>query len=258
MAITAVEYTIFKELKSSGLLPARPTLLELGEANWYGDIQLNQLSDDICNILDDHAVQIKLLEELIATVRAQQPDMPWQIAKIFYRIFLNYRDTVAIDFGGTEQALKLDLNQPVSLGRKFDVVFNGGTGEHVFNVWQFFKTVHDHTAENGLMIHGAPFTGWIDHGFFNFNPTLYWDLAAANQYKIHLFAYTELEPVKFIKIQQREQIIEMVRSGQIGLNSNLYVIFGKPSGQRAFMTPQQGYYANTVSECVKDAWLALR
>ncbi|MSN25196.1 MAG: hypothetical protein GJV46_04930 [Geobacter sp.] len=258
MAITAVEYAIFSELKKSRLLPPHPTFLELGEANWYGDVPYERLSDDICQLLDDNEEQIELLQELIDAVRNQLPGMLWDVAKIFYRIFLNYRETVAIDFGGTEKALKLDLNQPISLGREFDVVYNGGTAEHVFNVWQFFKTVHDHTTGGGLMIHGAPFTGWLDHGFFNFNPTFYWDLAAANGYIVQQFLYTEVTPLKLVQILRREQLAEMAKAGLVGTNSNIYVVFKKPDENRPFITPQQGYYANTVSEQVKESWKSLR
>lgn len=258
MAITAVEYALFSELKKSRLLPLNPSFLEVGEANWYGDVPLERLTDDICQNVSDLNRQIQLLEELIDVVRSQQSDMLWDIAKVFYRVFLGYRETVAIDFGGTEKALKLDLNQPISLGREFDVVFNGGTSEHVFNVWQFFKTVHDHTRSGGLMIHGAPFTGWFDHGFFNFNPTFYWDLAAANGYDVVLFLYTELTPLKMVQILKREQLAEMVKNGQIGPSSNLYVVFRKSHDNRAFATPQQGYYADTVSDQVREAWMSMR
>jgi len=128
----------------------------------------------------------------------------------------------------------------------------------VFNVGQFFKTVHDHTACGGLMIHGSPFTGWLDHGFFNFNPTLYWDLAAANGYIVHHFLYTELAPLKIISLLHREQLAELAKDGRIGASSHIYVVFGKPSPPQPFVTPQQGYYANTVSEQVRENWKSLR
>ena len=258
MAITAVEYTLFSELRKSGLIPQNPSFLEFGEANWYGDVPYEKLCEDICQLLDDTEEQIILLEELIRVMREQLPTMLWDVAKIFYRIFLNYRETVAIDFGGTESALKLDLNQPISLGREFDVVYNGGTAEHVFNVWQFFKTVHDHTTCGGLMIHGAPFIGWLDHGFFNFNPTFFWDLAAANNYTVLLFMYTEVAPLKLVQIQRREQLAEMAKEGEIGANANIYVVFGKSQLNQPFITPIQGYYTDMVSEQIKNNWKTLR
>jgi hypothetical protein len=258
VAITAVEHTIFYELKKSRLLPPHPSFLEIGEANWYGDVPYEKLSDDICLISDNPELQIELLQKLIDVVRGQQPDMLWDVAKIFYRTFLDYSETVTIDFGGTEKALKLDLNQPIFLGREFDIVYNGGTAEHVFNVWQLFKTVHDHTISGGMMIHGAPFTGWLDHGFYNFNPTFFWDLAAANGYVVQLFLYTETTPLKIIRVLQREQLADMSKTGQIGSNSHIYVVFEKPHENRPFITPQQGYYVNMVSERVKKSWDSLR
>ena len=42
------------------------------------------------------------------------------------------------------------------------------------------------------MLHGMPFSGWYDHGFYNFQPTFYLDLAIANNYgNLGLF-YVEL------------------------------------------------------------------
>ncbi|MDD2898663.1 MAG: hypothetical protein PHI31_08095 [Desulfuromonadaceae bacterium] len=258
MAISAVEYAIFSELKKSGILPHKPSFLEIGEANWYGDVTYDRLSNDICQLIDNSEEQITLLQALIDVVRAQQPDFLWDVAKIFYRVFLDYREIMAIDLGGTEKALRFDLNQPVNFGRQFDVVYNGGTAEHVFNVWQFFKNAHDLTVSGGFMIHGGPFTGWFDHGFFNFNPTLYWDLAAANGYVIHRFFYTEITPLKIIPISKREQLADIAQNGLIGTNSHIYVVFEKPDGSGEFATPQQGYYANMVSEQTKAHWQALR
>jgi hypothetical protein len=79
----------------------------------------------------------------------------------------------------------------VDLDRQFHVVINSGTAEHVFNACQFFKTVHERTFPGGLMIHAFPFVGWLDHGFYNFNPTLIADLAAANQYAFLIWVYSE-------------------------------------------------------------------
>lgn len=258
MAISAVEYAIFSELKKSNILPPNPAFLELGESNWYGDVPYEQLSNDICQQLDDAEEQIELLQGLVDAVRSQQQTMPWDVAKVFYRVFVQYREAVAIDYGGTEKALRLDLNQPIDLGRKFDVVYNGGTAEHIFNIWQFFKTVHDLTADRGIMIHGAPFTGWPDHGFFNFNPTFFWDLALANGYIVKRFLYTEITPLKIIRIAQREQLSEMAKESQLGANSNIYVIFEKSDNKKPFVTPQQGYYTDTVSEQVRENWKSLR
>ena len=34
------------------------------------------------------------------------------------------------------------------------------------------------------MLHILPFIDWINHGFYNFNPIFFADLAASNEYEI--------------------------------------------------------------------------
>lgn len=54
------------------------------------------------------------------------------------------------------------------------------------------------------MMHGMPLSGWVDHGFYSFNATFYWDLAAANGYEIDLALYTELNPLKLVRLRIRK------------------------------------------------------
>lgn len=50
------------------------------------------------------------------------------------------------------------------------------------------------------MIHGMPFHGWIDHGFYCFQPTFYWDLAAANRYEPLKVYVCGITPTKLIQM----------------------------------------------------------
>lgn len=257
MAITEIEYALFKLLHEQNALPLASEVLELGEANWYGDVDVHVLGQDIYRFLPEESQQavFRRLDEIVA---AKRPDILFEIAKIFWQTFLQPRAMTAIDFHGTEQALKLDLNTSISLGRQFQLVLNLGTAEHVFNVAQVFKTIHDHTVPSGVMVHGLPFSGWVDHGFFNFNPTFYWDLAAANDYNVMIVVYTELNPLKLIQLHERESIIEMVTQDQIGKNSLIYAVLRKAEQESDFRIPFQGYYANAVSQEAAEAWKTMR
>lgn len=257
MAITGIEYNLFKLLREQSAVPLDSEVLELGEANWYGDVDVRVLGQDVYRFVPEDSRQetFRRLDEIVA---AKRPGMLFEIAKIFWQTFLQPRAMTAIDFHGTEQALKLDLNTPLDLGRQFQVVLNLGTAEHVFNVAQVFKTIHDHAAPGGVMVHGLPFSGWVDHGFFNFNPTFYWDLAAANGYTVMAAVYTELNPLKLVQLHGRESIIEMVKQDQIGKNSLIYVVLRKAEQESGFRIPFQGYYANAVSKEAAEAWKTLR
>lgn len=259
MAIAAVDYVFFRNMRQHNALPLNADVLEIGEANWYGDVDVQTLREDIDRFAADQSRGGKgLLRQLDEIVASKRPFHRFEVAKIFWEVFLQPKTMTAIDFHGTERALKLDLNEPIDLQRQFDIVMNLGTLEHVFNLAQALKSIHDHTLPGGFMIHGLPFTGWVDHGFYNFNPTFCWDLAAANKYEILLALYAEMNPANLIPLHNREQILTMAKSGQIKNNTMIYVTLRKPPEKIPFQIPIQGYYAGTISRDAATAWKTLR
>jgi hypothetical protein len=108
------------------------------------------------------------------------------------------------------------------------------------------------------MIHDTPFVGWIDHGFYNFNPTFFWDLAAANQYHVYVFLYAETKPPKTVNLTSREQILQMAKSNEIGKNALLCIALRRPDKAIPFRFPMQGYYAGTISQSAMEDWRNLR
>ena len=257
MAISFVEYSVMRFLREKSLFPLGGDLLELGEANWYGDVDPDMLRADILKFAPPEKQQA-LLKELDEAVKAQGPGASWDIARVYWDTFFQPSSKTAIDFHGTEKALKLDLNAPIDLKRQFHIVYNCGTLEHIFNTGQAFKTVHDHTLPGGFMIHQTPFVGWVDHGFYNFNPTLFWDLAAINNYHICIFLYAELNPPKTIQLENREQILQMAKNNEIGKNAVLMTVLRRPEQAQPFRIPFQGYYAGAISEKAVEAWSSLR
>ena len=84
---------------------------------------------------------------------------------------------------GTE--LILDLCVPVEKGlhNKFDIVLDGGTTEHCFNVPQVLSNAVNMVALNGFVFHILPLT-WPNHGFYNFNPCLFYEFYLANGFSV--------------------------------------------------------------------------
>lgn len=229
MAIAAPHYRCLLDLHAVGQLPQGGSILEIGEANWYGDIPVPP-------------------EISVATD-------PYAVVKDLYAALFHTSDVVSIDMHGTPAALILDLNGPIDLKRQFTTVFNHGTAEHVFNVGNVFKVMHDHCAVGGLMIHESPFTGWIDHGFYTLQPTLYYDLAIANGYEIVTVAVTHIELQLVAYMSCREQLLAFAR--HIPNNAMLFVAMRKVSAE-PFAAPIQGVYTTLVSQEVKEAWRTLR
>jgi hypothetical protein len=70
----------------------------------------------------------------------------------------------------------IDLNQPApaELRGQYDIVYDGGTMEHCFNVGQVMSNICSFARVGGFIVHVNPIN-YYNHGFFNFNPTFYHD-----------------------------------------------------------------------------------
>ena len=80
--------------------------------------------------------------------------------------------------------LNRDLASHYGFSETFDLVTNNGTGEHVFNQSAVFSNAHALCKVGGAMLHVLPFVNYLNHGFFSYNPILFYDLAAANGYDV--------------------------------------------------------------------------
>jgi hypothetical protein len=106
---------------------------------------------------------------------------------------LGYRRVDSIDYYPDEgPSLVLDLNLPLPphVGGDFDLVYDGGTMEHCFNTVQLLRNAAYLTAPGGMVIHHVPMNNWVDHGFYQFSPTLFFDFYQASGFvdlemKIH-------------------------------------------------------------------------
>lgn len=245
-------------MRAANMLPQGGSILEIGEANWYGD-RVQAIADDIADLIDDHARRAAMNLELVEAMQIpaeRAMERLFVTAKIIYRLLFDSPDITSIDMHGTAAALKLDLNGPLDLGRQFDVVINHGTAEHIFNVARVFVSMHEATKPGGLMIHESPFTGWIDHGFYCFQPTLFLDVARANDYAIKLLAIEVLNQSVTI-VKSREELLSLAKSGEIPDNAMLFVAMQK-QGDEPFRIPMQGFYAGAISQEARQAWKELR
>jgi hypothetical protein len=70
----------------------------------------------------------------------------------------------------------MDLNQPApaEMAERYDVVYDGGTMEHCFNVGQVMRNIFAFAKVGGFIVHVNPLN-YYNHGFYNFNPTFYHD-----------------------------------------------------------------------------------
>lgn len=183
--------------------------------------------------------------------------------------FGNQRYTADSDFASTQSFyeslgfsyLALDVNENMGArvidlnltghGLKADLVTNNGTSEHIFDQRAVFQNAHEMT--NGLMIHVLPFTPWLNHGFYNYNPILFRDLAAANEYETIFSAvanrtgeWIELGPEGFIEKRPLElgmYVDRLIPNGEVSVVSILKKVKESP-----FRLPFQGKYQRDIQD----------
>lgn len=85
----------------------------------------------------------------------------------------------SMDYSDYEGAnIIFDLNSPVETNKyvgHYDLVIDGGTLEHVYNVSNAINNMNIMVAEKGLIYHMLPCSGWVNHGFYSFSPTFFDD-----------------------------------------------------------------------------------
>ncbi|WP_127112674.1 class I SAM-dependent methyltransferase [Shimia sediminis] len=90
---------------------------------------------------------------------------------------INWPALESLDFSDIEGAEYVhDLSKPVGkdLRQKFDVIYDGGTTEHVFDIAASLRNVHKMLKDDGIFISCVGTDGWFGHGFFQVGPDVPW------------------------------------------------------------------------------------
>lgn len=148
---------------------------------------------------------------------------PPSSAEAFYRR-LGCGRYVSID-GNGRGTVTADLNQSLAsykLGT-FDLVTDFGTGEHVFDQAQVWRSLHDLTKPGGYLAFDRPLQGYATHCFYLVTEGLIADLAAANRYEI-------------VKLEKKETPRGWLVRG----------VVQRPWKAQPFRIPQQGRYQATL------------
>lgn len=99
--------------------------------------------------------------------------------------FERWTSVDASDFEGAD--IIHDLNTPglsEKLGSAVDLALETGTAEHVFHLPHYLGNVCECLKEGGIALHFVPAHGYVDHGFYQFSPTLFHDFYLANRFDV--------------------------------------------------------------------------
>lgn len=157
-------------------------------------------------------------------------------------------DYLALDVNENMGARIIDLNI-TGHNLQADLVTNNGTSEHIFNQAAVFQNAHD--MSTNLMLHILPFTPWLNHGFYNYNPILFRDLAAVNDYEVIFAAignrtgeWAELGSEGFVEkrpVELERKAMSLLSRGEV---SNIFVF--RKTNDESFRFPFQGKYQQDI------------
>jgi hypothetical protein len=164
---------------------------------------------------------------------------------------LGFESVDSIDISGFEGASLIhDLNVPIPCDlKRYDLVFDGGSLEHIFNVPTALANIFNLLKVGGTVIHCLPSNNHVDHGFYQFSPTLFFDYYSTNNWKLldcFFFEYTERHDTDpWIWTKYVPGVLDKISYG--GLKSGnlhgVWFVAQKLSCSTNFIAPQQGSYA---------------
>ncbi len=169
---------------------------------------------------------------------------------------LGFDKVYALDFfdDHKENGIVADLNREdaaAGYDGAFDFVLDGGTIEHIFHVPNVLKTIHRLLKVGGRVMHFAPASNMVNHGFYSFSPALFLDYYRANGYALRSVQLQRIQPGSLchtwvIDLYPDEQGLgELVsRTGSLDdFAYNVLVVAEKTADSRSDQIPAQGIYS---------------
>jgi hypothetical protein len=136
---------------------------------------------------------------------------------------------VALDLNNHAAAeIIFDLNEPEpppETRQRFGLIVNGGTLEHVFHVPNALANLNCMLKPGGAILHVLPCNNWVDHGFYQFSPTLMFDYYTALQFDVLESALMIFNPRRYEGHlwEIRAAPVGMFGTGGSGLDDRTYL-----------------------------------
>jgi SAM-dependent methyltransferase len=145
-------------------------------------IDMNYKEAQTLLIKEGFAFREIMKEEIMLDANSSHKDAIHQT--VFFKM-LGFSTTDSIDyFPNEDPTYVIDLNEPIKeeLWDNYDMVFDGGTLEHCFNVKEVLSNAVRLLRVGGRVVHLVPMSGVINHGYYMFSPILFYEFYKTNQF----------------------------------------------------------------------------
>jgi SAM-dependent methyltransferase len=153
------------------LLAARKQGVEFGDVLMVGRQSLNVYPAKMRRLLAQAGIDTKLFAPGAPDTGFAEPAFK----------ALGANNVWSVDVSAFEKAEFVhDLNKPIGpdLKEKFDLVYDGGTLEHIFNFPVALQNCMEMLRPGGSLILHTVANSWCGHGFYQFSPELFYSTLA--------------------------------------------------------------------------------
>lgn len=98
------------------------------------------------------------------------------------------------DYEGCTIVHDLNRDVPTRYHVRYDLIFDGGTSEHIFNLPKVLENYNRMLMPGGRIVHALPSSNHVDHGFYMFSPTLLSDYYSSNNWDIRDSLFIQYSP----------------------------------------------------------------
>lgn len=125
---------------------------------------------------------------------------------------------------------------PDVLDGAFDIVIDGGSLEHIFNVPVAVANMVNMTKDGGLIYLANPSNNLCGHGFYQFSPEFYYRIAEAYDLDVIEFVVTEHS---LLSVEKSRKTSSYSISDPKVVNSRIYIITSRPTMSRVLFRRRQ-------------------
>jgi len=242
MGIAKAAFRLLLQEKKRGHLTGE-TLLQLGRQHTFLTYSLIQ------KLAGKHGVALSPVKEVKPSFNPELAERGFIDDTTLFEA-LGFGQVESLDVSPYEEATFVeDLNKPIpeKYWGKYDVIFDGGTAEHIFDFPQVLRNIHLLLKENGVIIHLSPSHNHVDHGFYMFSPTLFSEYYRANQYSIltsNIYQYSKRhDKDPWIIYSYEPGCLDAFSFGGFGKELlGIFMVAKKTEHSTSDVVPQQGYY----------------
>jgi hypothetical protein len=178
---TAISQTLPELL---GLIPREGSILEFGQQNLEPGLSRDDVLRGTRTIFPSNEVAAQSAADRYDGINR----LP--VGELFRGSTYRYR---CVDLYPGDFTIVVDLNRysvSEEWRSQFDLITNFGTTEHITDQVNAFRVMHDFASAGCRFAHAVPFTGYLNHGLYNYHPLFFVFLAVANHYTIEHLGIT--------------------------------------------------------------------